>query len=106
MRDKSGEKKVYTFEEIRKYMSEIRLLITDESEECSDENALKIIEEYVFSLSKSASCGFEDNTELIDRLFLSLRKEMDILQPYVDDREISEIMINGKDDIFVERMRA
>lgn len=40
---------------------------------------------------------------LIERLFLSLRREMDILQPYVEDKSISEIMVNGKDHIFIER---
>ena len=28
---------------------------------------------------------------------------MDILQPYVEDKSISEIMVNGKDHIFIER---
>jgi pilus assembly protein CpaF len=28
---------------------------------------------------------------------------MDILQPYIDDKSISEIMVNGADSIFVER---
>ena len=43
------------------------------------------------------------NKALIERLFLSLRREMDILQPYVDDRSVSEIMVNGKDHVFIER---
>ena len=29
---------------------------------------------------------------------------MDILQPYIDDKSISEIMVNRKDRIFIERM--
>ena len=69
----------------------------------TDERALTIIEEYVFSQERSSSCSFRDNMTLIERLFLSLRCEMDILQPYVDDKSISEIMVNGADSIFVER---
>ena len=45
--------------------------------------------------------GYYENSELIERIFLSLRREMDILQPYMDDGTISEIMVNGKDDIFI-----
>ena len=71
----------YSPEEIRKYISEIRLIITENPETLTDAAALEKIEEYVFSL----------------------RKEMDILQPYIEDKSISEIMVNGKDDIFVER---
>lgn len=32
-----------------------------------------------------------------------MRKEMDILQPYIEDKSISEIMVNGKDHVFAER---
>ncbi|MEI3503715.1 MAG: hypothetical protein V8Q42_08750 [Anaerovoracaceae bacterium] len=28
---------------------------------------------------------------------------MDILQPYIDDSSISEIMVNGRSDVFAER---
>ncbi|MDO4544896.1 MAG: CpaF family protein [Bacillota bacterium] len=93
----------YTGEEIRSYMNEIRLILTDAREKIDDAVALEKIEDYVFSLEKAHTCGHAANKRLIDRLFLSLRKEMDILQPYIEDREISEIMVNGKDDIFVER---
>ena len=31
-----------------------------------------------------------------------MRRELDILQPYIEDERVSEIMVNGIDDIFVE----
>lgn len=37
-----------------------------------------------------------------NRLFDSFRR-LDILQELVDDPEVTEIMVNGKDHIFVER---
>ena len=93
----------YSPEEIRKYISEIRLIITENPETLTDAAALEKIEEYVFSLRTAQSCSHRYNDRLIERIFLSLRKEMDILQPYIEDKSISEIMVNGKDDIFVER---
>jgi len=93
----------YTKEDVKEYIRDIRLLLTESVEEMTDERALTIIEEYVFSQERSSSCSFRDNTSLIERLFLSLRCEMDILQPYIDDKSISEIMVNGADSIFVER---
>ena len=101
--DKRNKSLRYLPDEIREYLSEVRLMITGSDGTLSDEDALSIIEEYVFSLEKSESCSYRENMKLVERLFLSLRKEMDILQPYVDDSSISEIMVNGKDHIFIER---
>ncbi len=93
----------YSPEEIKEYLSEVRLMITDSEGTMSDEEALEAIEKFVFSMEKAGSCSYRENMRLIERLFLSLRREMDILQPYVEDRSISEIMVNGKDHIFIER---
>ena len=98
-----GNRLPYTSEEIRKYISEIRLIITENPDSLTDADALEKIEEYVFSQKKAQSCSHRQNDRLIERIFLSLRKEMDILQPYIEDKSISEIMVNGKDNIFVER---
>ena len=93
----------YSKADVKEYIQDIRLLLTESVEEMTDERALDIIEDYVFSQERSSSCSFRDNTAFIERLFLSLRCEMDILQPLIDDRSISEIMVNGPDRIFVER---
>lgn len=93
----------YSSEEMASYISEIRLLLSEKGELLTDAEALEKIEDFVFSQSKSRICDHEENCRLIDRLFLALRSEMDILQPFIDDKLISEIMVNGKDDIFIER---
>lgn len=93
----------YTAEEIKEYISDIRMMITGSHSTLDDMEALKEIEKYVFSLSKSHTCTHLQNINLVNRLFFSLRREMDILQPYIEDKSISEIMINGKDHIFAER---
>lgn len=93
----------YTKADVGAYIRDIRLLLAESVEEMTDEKAMGIIESYVFSQERASSCSFRDNAALVERLFLSLRCEMDILQPYIDDRSISEIMVNGPDRIFVER---
>ncbi len=98
-----AEKVMYTQEEVRRYIAEIRLMITDSEGTLSDEEAMERIEGFVFSQKKAGSCSHRENRKMIERIFLSLRKEMDILQPYIDDKSISEIMVNGKDCIFIER---
>ncbi|MGN0694443.1 MAG: CpaF family protein [Lentihominibacter sp.] len=93
----------YSTEDIASYISETRLRLSEQGEQLTDSRALERIEDFVFSLEKSQLCSHEENSRLIERLFLALRSEMDILQPLVDDKDISEIMVNGKDNIFIER---
>ena len=93
----------YSEEEIKQYMMDVRLQITDSEGTLDDQEALKKIENYVFSCPKAETCSHRHNIRLIERLFYSLRKEMDILQPYIEDKSISEIMVNGKDHVFAER---
>lgn len=97
------KRRAYSAEEIKRYISDIRMDITENADTINDETAMEMIEEYVFSLEKSGIRTHMQNKALIERLFLSLRREMDILQPYVDDRSVSEIMVNGKDHVFIER---
>ena len=98
-----GQKFPYSEEEIKQYMMDVRLQITDSEGTLDDQEALKKIETYVFSCPKAETCSHHHNIHLIERLFYSLRKEMDILQPYIEDKSISEIMVNGKDHVFAER---
>lgn len=102
-KQRMNESQYYSSDEIKEYMSEVRLLITEDTINVSDTKSLNKIEQYVFSQSKAERCSYNENLRLISRLFLSLRREMDILQPYVEDDSITEIMVNGKDNIFVER---
>ena len=93
----------YTASETREYIEEARNLMNGSSEPVDDDRAMEMIEGFVFDLKKSSSCTHVENRRLIRRIFMALRCEMDILQPYVDDPGISEIMVNGSDDIFIER---
>lgn len=69
--------------------------ITDVEIRLTIENAvLEKAEEQYISVSKKV--------ELIETLYNSMRK-LDVLQPLIDDPEITEIMINGPESIFVER---
>lgn len=43
-----------------------------------------------------------DRASLRRLVFCTLRRELEILQDYADDPSVTEIMVNGKDDIFLE----
>jgi len=84
-------------------MSETRDLILSRHEEINDDEARILIEEYIFRNNDLKYYSLKEKIQLIERIFNGLRKDLDILQPYQNNLDISEIMVNGKDDIFVER---
>ena len=69
----------------------------------SDEEIRRLIEEYVFHSPRTQRMNFKDKISVVNGVFNSMRKELDLLQPYMEDPEINEIMVNGRDHIFVER---
>ena len=93
----------YSSEEVRNYISDVRMILADEYGTLCDDHAMEKIEKYVFSKPEAEFFGYAENMRLVNRIFLSLRAEMDILQPLVDDETITEIMVNGKDHVFIER---
>ncbi|WP_019534127.1 CpaF family protein [Paenibacillus ginsengihumi] len=60
------------------------------------------IEEEVFAYARQAHLTAAAMEKLVAALFHSFRG-LDVLQPLVEDRSITEIMINSHDRIFVER---
>lgn len=69
----------------------------------SDEEVLHILESFVFSNSELKELSGNEQTKLIVNVFFSIRKDMGILHSLTEDDDISEIMVNGKDDIFIEK---
>lgn len=74
----------------------------DLSRELSDEEVLDVIDEVVLESSREEYLGLAEKRRLQKALFDTMRR-LDILQELVDDPEISEIMVNGPEHIFVER---
>ena len=87
----------------KEHLQRIRHRINESPLELTDEQTLAVIERYVFGLPHSSGRTSQENSALIRRLFLMLRRELSILQPLADDPSVTEIMVNGADRIFVER---
>lgn len=81
----------------------VRAVINSKQEQLSDAEVLALIEDYVLRDHRTDVCSFRAKGELISGIFNITRKDLDILQPYADDKEVSEIMVNGIDHIFIER---
>lgn len=70
--------------------------------EWEDIEILKRINELVLKHTRRSRLSVSEKEELRKELFYSVRK-LDILQVLLDDDEVTEIMVNGYEDIFYEK---
>jgi pilus assembly protein CpaF len=61
------------------------------------------IEDFVLRGAETAPLSAREKAGLIDTVFCRIRKDLSILQPFADDRAVSEIMVNGRDCVFIEK---
>lgn len=74
----------------------------DFTEEISDEEMQEKIDEFILAKNKKLHLTLKEKERIRKDLFASVRK-LDILQELVDDSSVTEIMVNGIDNIFIER---
>lgn len=74
----------------------------DLKKEPADEEIEEIITKEVFNRSRERFISVAEKQELISYIFNSLRR-LDVIQPLLDDSSITEIMVNGPENIFIER---
>lgn len=85
--------------------SELRIKVQEKidfGKDLSDQEVEETIDEVLLGQEGLAICPVEIRRKLKKELFDSLRR-LDILQIFVEDNSVTEIMINGKDHIFVEQ---
>ncbi len=74
-----------------------------ETEIDSNEDAYEMVVHTVFSDHESGSAGDDDLDLIIRKIMCMTRGKLGILDPLAADADISEIMVNGKDNIFYEK---
>lgn len=90
---------------MRKLQSEIKervLAEMDMTQDLTDEEVGELIKRCILEVSRECFISLEDKRRLAREVFLSIRK-LDFLQELIDDREVTEIMVNGPEAIFVEK---
>ena len=70
--------------------------------EAKDEDILMMIDEIILRGHREIRLSLGEKESIRRELFHSVRK-LDILQDLIDDEEVTEIMVNGWKNIFVER---
>ncbi|MHC1722551.1 MAG: CpaF family protein [Aminipila sp.] len=84
-------------------MEEIRKNIGQNDYGNNEQQIFKIIESYILSDSRVEMYNFKIKARLVYQIYYSIRKDLGILHPFSKDKNITEIMVNGKDNIFIER---
>lgn len=74
----------------------------EQGKEWSDEDILEKIDELVLVHTRRTGMSVREKETLRKEIFYSVRK-LDILQELLDDDSVTEIMVNGYQNIFLER---
>lgn len=88
--------------EHREQIKEAVLAELDFSKEIEDTEISNIIDEAIIKSSKEYYMPIKERYRLSKELFFDIRR-LGILQELIEDNSITEIMVNGVDNIFVER---
>lgn len=89
-------------EDCKRKLQEMLSQKIDYSRENSDEEIQDLIDEMLIRESRETPMSLSDRARLRRELFHAIRK-LDVLQELVDEPSITEIMINGPQNIFVEK---
>lgn len=74
----------------------------DFSKEISDSEMYELIDRVITGALKGRAVSLSERKNLRMQVFHSIRK-LDVLQHLVDDPTVTEIMVNGTDNIFIEK---
>jgi len=88
--------------EIRQEISLRRNLALEYSGPELDRELLELIESITFEKAGSRSLNPLEIKTVVDATFNQMRR-LDVIEPFIHDREVTEIMINGPDKIFIEK---
>lgn len=92
-------------QDMQTYTKKIREMVSDRldlTRNVSDDEIHDVIAEIVMEESHRQYMTLTEKKEVMESVFNSMRG-LDVLQPLVDDPTITEIMINGPHNVFVEQ---
>ena len=95
------EKKKQFFE-IQEQLKKEVVTILNLTQEVRDEQVYAVIDEVIITTSKKRYLSLKQMQRLRKNLFNSIRR-FDVLQELLDQEDVTEIMINGYEHIFIER---
>lgn len=86
----------------KRMLREEIMIELDAQQQVTDEELFEIIDRRILEYGQRAYLPLKDKTELRSKFFDSFRR-LGSLQELVDDDDMTEIMVNGANHVFVER---
>lgn len=91
--------------ELDGFIRELRKKLSHSEVEEDAEKLLAYVEEEFFGSELAGQVEYWEICHMVRAVYLRLRSKYGILQEYLEDPAINEIMVNGPEHIFVERNR-
>lgn len=88
---------------LRTLTRQIRSAILQEEDPPSDEKVRDMIDRCILQDRMTELYSFREKRRLAEAVFHATRSDLDLIQPLAEAEDISEIMVNGTEGIFVER---
>lgn len=92
-------------ENINEYIQNVRAIVSDRldlTRDLTDDEIREVISDIIAEKSQEKYLTLLEKKAVMDGVYNSMRG-LDVLQPLVDDPSVTEIMINGPDDVFIEQ---
>lgn len=90
------------YEEIRRECRNQLLEQIDYTKDMGDEEIRDLIDDCVLRVGKTQKLSLQMKNRLQRELFATIR-QLDVLEEFLSDNSVTEIMVNGPDCIFIER---
>ena len=91
-----------SYESLQTHIYQTVIEKMDFNKDLSDREIFELIDDVIVSESKRRTIEITDRGKLKEEVYHAIRK-LDVLQQFSDDPDITEIMVNGKDRIFIEK---
>ena len=99
-KDKRGSEK--DMASLRRRLQQKLMEEIESRKSVSDEELWELIDRAVLEAGQAEYIPLKEKKDLRVRLFDSFRR-LGILQELIDDRQVTEIMVNGHEKVFIER---
>ena len=99
---KKGMNGVSTYTQTREEIHDAVIHGIDFSRSVEDKEVLELIDDEIIRAKRAGNLSLDEMKKMRQELFNAIRR-LDILQDLIEDSSVTEIMINGPDNIFVER---
>ena len=88
---------------IRDLTMAVREEVRRSSVDLTDEEVWDFIDVRLLANPERIAFTSKELINIAEIVFNRTRRELSVLQPLADDPDVTEIMVNGKDDVFIER---